>query len=88
VIGLLFAQLGLDCIEETPVKDGRLLSGQYLTFECDLANVKPISEQVCQTAAGERNAADGLACLQGAELGDDARSASSSLTQILRSLAS
>src|SRR5215204_3722224 len=72
VIGLLFIQLGLDCIEEFPIKNGRLLTGEGLTFECDLANLKPISEQVCQTAPGERNAADGRACLQGAELGDDA----------------
>ncbi len=35
VIGLLLAQLDLDCIEEAPIKYGRLLTGQDLTFECD-----------------------------------------------------
>src|SRR5882724_9603137 len=33
VIGLLLAQLGLDCIEEFPIEYGRLLPGQYLTPE-------------------------------------------------------
>src|SRR6267142_2072499 len=72
VTGLLFAQLGLDRIEEFPIKDGRLLARQDLTFERDLAKVEAITQQVRQTAAPERNAADCLARLQGAELGEDA----------------
>ena len=54
MVGVLFAELDLDCIEEFPIEDGRLLPGQHLSFECDLANVKPISEQVCQTATTYR----------------------------------
>jgi hypothetical protein len=51
VVGLLFAQLGLDCIKECSIEDGRLLAGQDLTFECDLAKVEAIAQQVRQTAA-------------------------------------
>src|ERR1700704_804860 len=72
VIIFLFAELDLDCIEEFPIEDGQLLSGQDLTFECDLPKVEAITQQIRHTAARERNAADGLACLQGAELGNNA----------------
>ena len=61
MIGYLLAQLGLNCIEEFPIEDGQLLPGQDLTFECNLAKVEAIAQQVGQTAARERNAADGLA---------------------------
>src|SRR5712672_265255 len=60
VIVLLFAQLNLNCIEEFPIEDGQLLPGQDLTFECDLAKVEAIAQQVRKTAAGEWNAADDL----------------------------
>ena len=61
MIGLLLAQLALNCIEEAPIEYGGMLTGQYLTFEHDLTKVEAIAQQVGQTAARERNAADGLA---------------------------
>ena len=56
----LLGQLGLDGIEELPINNGRLLTGQDLTLECDLANVEPIAEQVGERSARERDAADGF----------------------------
>src|SRR6266576_600532 len=72
VIVLLFAQLNLNCIEEFLIEDGQLLPGQDLTFECNLPKVEAIAQQIRHTAACERNAADGLACFQGTELGNNA----------------
>ncbi len=46
--------------------------GQDLTLECHLSNVESVAEQVGERSARERNATDGLSCLQGANLGDDA----------------
>src|SRR3954469_15187786 len=40
VIVRLFAKLDLNRIEEFPIEDGRVLTGQDLTFECDLAKVE------------------------------------------------
>jgi hypothetical protein len=42
----LFAQLGLDCLEQVPLDDGRLLPGQNLTLEYHLPDVEPVAEQV------------------------------------------
>src|SRR5712671_4689619 len=61
VIGYLLAQLGLDCIEKSTIEYGGLLTGQDLSFECELAEIEAIAQQIGQTAARERNAADGLA---------------------------
>jgi hypothetical protein len=41
VIGLLLAQLSLDCIEKSAIEYVPLLTGYDLAFECDLATTKP-----------------------------------------------
>ena len=68
----LFGQLGLDGIEQVPIDNGGLLAGQDLTLEDHLPNVEAVAKQMGERPARERNAADGLACLQRADLGDDA----------------
>ena len=40
----LLGQLDLDGVEELPINDGRLLAGQDLTLECDLAYVEPVAK--------------------------------------------
>ena len=68
----LLVELGLDRLEQLPINDGRLLAGQDLTLECDLANVESVAEQMGERPAGERDASDGLSGLQYPYLGDDA----------------
>ena len=46
--------------------------GQDLALECHLSNVEPVAKQMGERTARERDAADGLSGLQGADLGDDA----------------
>jgi hypothetical protein len=72
VIIQLFAQLGLDRLEQVPVDDGRLLPGQNLALEYHLPNVEPVAEQVGKRTARERDVADCRSRLQGADLGHDA----------------
>ena len=52
--------------------NGGLLPGQNLTPEVHFPNVEPVTEQVGQRTARERNAANCLAGLQDAYFGDDA----------------
>src|SRR5262249_60592831 len=68
----LFAQLGLDCLEQAAVEDGRLLPGQNLALEDHLPDVEPVAEQVGKRTAREWNTADGCSRLEGANLGHDA----------------
>ena len=72
VIVDLLVQLGLDGIEQIPIENGGLLARQDLTLEGHLSDVEPIAKQMGERTARERNAADGLSCLQRADLGDDA----------------
>ena len=65
--GHLLGELGLDGLEQVPINDGRLLAGQDLALECDLANVEAVAQQMGERTAGEGDAADGLAGLQGRE---------------------
>src|SRR6266478_1732968 len=51
----LFAQLGLDRLEQVPVDDGRLLPGQNLALEDHLSDVEPVAEQVGKRTAREWN---------------------------------
>ena len=54
------------------IDDGGLLAGQDLALEDHLADVEPVAKQMGERTAREGNAADGLSCLQGPHLGDDA----------------
>src|SRR5262245_11155822 len=72
MIAHLFGQLGLDCLEQVAVDDGRLLPGQDLALECHLAKVEPVAQQIGKRPAREWNAADGRSRFEGANLGDDA----------------
>ena len=68
----LLIQLGLDRIEQVPINDGGLLASQGLALEGHLSNVKPVAKEISERTACEGNATNGLACLQGPHLGDDA----------------
>ena len=51
-MGHLFAQPGLDRIEQVSIDDGGLLASQYLTFECDLPNVEAVAKENEQADPG------------------------------------
>jgi hypothetical protein len=72
VIVQLFAQLGLDRIEQVTIDNGRLLAGQDLSLEDHLPDVETIAEQMSERPAPEWNATDSHSGLQRAHLGDDA----------------
>ena len=72
VVVHLFGQLGLDGLEQVSIDDGGLLASQDLALEDHLADVEAVAEQMGERTACEGNAADGLACLQRPDLGDDA----------------
>jgi hypothetical protein len=60
MVGDLLGELGLNSLEQVPTDDGRLLAGQDLTFEHDLADIEAIAQQMGERPAGKGNAADGL----------------------------
>src|SRR5205085_1727438 len=70
VVVLLF-EFGLDGVKQRSIDDGGLFARQELTLECHLANVKSVAEQIGEGTARERDAADGLPCLQRPALGGD-----------------
>jgi hypothetical protein len=72
VIVHLLVQPGLDGIEQVPINDGGLLAYQRLALEEHLSDVKSVAQQVSKRTAGEANAANGLAALQGPQFGDNA----------------
>ena len=72
VIVALLVQLGLDGVEQVPINNGGLFAGQDLALEGHLPDVEAVAQQVGERAARERDAADCLAGLEGAGLGDDA----------------
>jgi hypothetical protein len=55
-VGLLVRQLSLNCIEELPIQDGWLLSGQDLAFVCDLTYEETTAEEVRERPPTERYA--------------------------------
>src|SRR6516162_11572130 len=68
----LVIQLGLDGLEEVLIDNGRLLTFEDFALEDDFADVEAIAKQMGERAPRERYAADGLAGLERADLGDDA----------------
>src|SRR5262249_42600459 len=71
----LFGELGLNCLEQVPVKDRRLLARADLAVVDPLADVEPIAQQISQRASGERDATDCASIRQPADLCDDAAAA-------------
>ena len=59
-MGHLFAQPGLDRIEQVSIDDGGLLARQYLTFECDVPNVEAVVQEMSKRTPGKGNAANGF----------------------------
>src|SRR6516162_9382362 len=68
----LFIQLSLDRLKHVLVENGRLLPFKDFAFESDFTDIEAITKQMCERASGKRNAADGLAGIEDADLGDDA----------------
>ena len=54
----LFAEFGLDCLEQGPVQDRRLFAGADVALVDHLCDVEPIAQQMREGAPGERDAAD------------------------------
>ena len=76
LVGLVSRQLLLNGLEQGSVQDRRLFSGQDLTPVFDLANEKPVAEEVGEGSSSERDASAGLAraedpCLTGMRLAFD-----------------
>src|SRR6266550_399346 len=72
VIVQLFRQLRLDGIEQSPIDDGGLFSGQDLAFEDHLSNIEAIAKYMREHAAPKRNAPHSSSCLERPDLGDEA----------------
>src|SRR6476620_400604 len=68
----LFAQLGLDGLEQVAIDNGRLLALEDLTLKRHVADIEAIAEQMGERSARERDATDGLPDLERPYLGDDA----------------
>src|SRR6516164_3468557 len=78
----LVIQLGLDGLKELLIKNGRLLTFEDFALEDDFADIEAIAKQMRERAPRERYAADGLAGLKRADLGDDATPAQVSHRQV------
>src|SRR6516164_8475907 len=78
----LLVQLGLDGLKQVLVENGRLLTFEDFALESDFADIEAIAKQMRERATRERYAADGLAGLERADLGDDASLAQLSHQQI------
>ena len=72
MIGHLFAQPGLDRIEQVSIDDGGLLASQYLALECDLPNVEAVAKEMSKRTPGKGNAANRFTGSLCSHLGDDA----------------
>src|SRR5512139_2533761 len=72
LIVALVVELGLHCVKQITIEDGRLLAGEDLALEDDLADVEPIAQKVGERAAGEWDTANRSAALETPHLGDDA----------------
>jgi len=68
----LFIQLSLDGFKQVIIKNRRLLPFEDFAFERDFANIEAVSNKMRERPSRERNTADGLACLECADLGDNA----------------
>src|SRR6266446_3644730 len=68
----LFAQLGLDGLEQVPIDNGWLLALEDLTLKQHVSDIEAIAEQMGERSARERDAAYGLPGLERPHLGDDA----------------
>src|SRR6516164_10844646 len=68
----LVIQLGLDGLEQVLIDNGRLLTSKDFALEGDFADIEAIAKQMRERATCERYAADGLAGLKHAGLGDNA----------------
>jgi hypothetical protein len=56
----LLVQLGLDGLEQVPIDDGELFARQSLTLEHDLADVEPVTQEMGERTARERDGANWL----------------------------
>ena len=65
----LFIQLGLDRLKQILIENGRLLAFEDLALESDFTDIEAIAKQMCERTSRKRNSADGLASLEGADLG-------------------
>ena len=68
----LFIELGLDRLKQAPIENGRLLAFKDFALESNFTDIEAIAKQMCERASRKRNAADGLAGLEGADLGKNA----------------
>src|SRR5437016_12370308 len=68
----LFAQLGLDGLEQVAIDNGRLLALEDLTLKRHVSDIEAIAKQMGERSTRERNSADGLPGLERPHLGDDA----------------
>src|SRR6516225_12224413 len=65
LVGLVSRQLLLNGLKQGLVDDRRLLPGQDLTPVSDLANEKPVAEEVGEGSSAERDASAYLARAEG-----------------------
>jgi hypothetical protein len=68
----LFAQLGLDGLEQVPIDNARLLALEDLTLKRHVSDIEAIAEQMGERSARERDTAYGLPGLERPHLGNDA----------------
>jgi hypothetical protein len=78
----LLVQPRLDRIEQSPIQNCGLLAFEDFAFERDFADVEAIAQKLRQRAPGKRYAANALARLESANLGDDATPAQISHQEI------
>src|SRR5215813_9825538 len=66
----LFAQLGLDGLEQAPIDNGRLLALEDLTLKRHVSDIEAIAEQMGEWSAREWDTTYGLPGLERPYLGD------------------
>jgi hypothetical protein len=59
MIGPLLVELDLNRIEECPIEDGWLLSGEDFALVSDFSNIKAVAKESGERSAGEWNSPDG-----------------------------
>src|SRR5262249_26534469 len=69
-------------LEEVLIENGRLLTFEDIALEGDFADVEAIAQQMGERATRKGNAANGVAGLERADLGDDAPPAQVSHQQV------
>src|SRR5262249_48847004 len=72
MVGELRVQLCRDGLEEVLIENGGLLTFEDIALEGDFADVEAIAQQMGERATRKGNAANGVAGLERADLGDDA----------------